>query len=97
MTYPAIPEILLFAITITESHSLAEHAKINTVLETTANVISPIYTSPFCFEGFEYCVESTIGGFGPVEKTYHLSRRRRWVRQRTMVADASAIKEKVGL
>ena len=47
------------------------------------------------FTGFEYCVESTIGGFGPVEKTYHLSRRRRWIRQRTMVADSKAIKAKV--
>lgn len=45
--------------------------------------------------GFEYCVESTIGGFGPVEKTYHLSRRRRWIRQRTMTADAKAVKAKV--
>jgi len=44
--------------------------------------------------GFEYCVESR--GFGPVEKTYHLSRRRRWIRQRTMVAESNAIKEKVG-
>ncbi|XP_055863087.1 myoferlin-like isoform X4 [Biomphalaria glabrata] len=34
-------------------------------------------------DGWEYCVESTVGGFGPVEKTYHLCRRRRWVRHRT--------------
>ncbi|XP_071169318.1 myoferlin-like isoform X13 [Mytilus edulis] len=36
-------------------------------------------------EGFEYCVEATIGGYGPVEKTYHLCRRRRWVRNRRLV------------
>ncbi|KAH9524694.1 hypothetical protein Btru_027538 [Bulinus truncatus] len=34
-------------------------------------------------DGWEYCVEATVGGFGPVEKTYHLCRRRRWVRRRT--------------
>ncbi|KAL5022080.1 hypothetical protein ScPMuIL_001235 [Solemya velum] len=39
-------------------------------------------------EGFEYCVEQSIGGYGPVEKTYHLCRRRRWVRPRTLVEDA---------
>lgn len=38
-------------------------------------------------EGFEYCVEATLGGYGPVEKTYHLCRRRRWLRNRTLVAD----------
>ncbi|XP_076460960.1 myoferlin-like isoform X2 [Babylonia areolata] len=37
-------------------------------------------------EGFEYCVESTVGGYGPVERTYHLCRRRRWVRTRKHVA-----------
>ncbi|XP_067657682.1 myoferlin-like isoform X1 [Haliotis asinina] len=39
-------------------------------------------------EAWEYCVEATVGGYGPVEKTYHLCRRRRWVRSRTMVMDA---------
>ncbi|XP_064602895.1 myoferlin-like isoform X2 [Liolophura sinensis] len=38
-------------------------------------------------EGWEYCVEATVGGYGPVEKTYHLCRRRRWMRPRTMVLD----------
>ena len=38
------------------------------------------------FKGFEYCVEFTMGGYGPVEKTYHLCRRRRWVRTRKHVA-----------
>eukprot|EP00116_Pleurobrachia_bachei_P010263 sb/3470525/ len=32
--------------------------------------------------GFEYCVDHNVGGFVPVEKTYHLYRRRRWVRNR---------------
>ncbi|XP_067936252.1 myoferlin-like isoform X2 [Watersipora subatra] len=44
-------------------------------------------------EGYEYCVESTVGGFGPVEKTYHLSRRRRWTRQRTLTVDPEALKQ----
>ncbi|KAL8566025.1 hypothetical protein ACOMHN_062754 [Nucella lapillus] len=37
-------------------------------------------------EGFEYCVDGAIGGFGPVERNYHMSRRRRWVRSRKHVA-----------
>ncbi|BFY97443.1 hypothetical protein BsWGS_00482 [Bradybaena similaris] len=46
-------------------------------------------------EGWEYCVESTIGGYGPVEKTYHLCRRRRWLRPRTHVTGAAKRKEKI--
>ncbi|XP_070540972.1 myoferlin-like isoform X9 [Ptychodera flava] len=42
-------------------------------------------------EGFEYCVEFTLGGFTPVEKTYHLCRRRRWVRGRTLTIDPKAL------
>ncbi|EDO36863.1 predicted protein, partial [Nematostella vectensis] len=38
-------------------------------------------------DGYEYTVESTIGGYGPVEKTYHLCRRRRWVRSRKLIAE----------
>ncbi|CAH1784691.1 unnamed protein product [Owenia fusiformis] len=38
-------------------------------------------------EGWEYTVEATIGGYGPVEKRYHMCRRRRWVRTRTLTAD----------
>ncbi|XP_037084352.1 myoferlin-like [Pollicipes pollicipes] len=41
-------------------------------------------------EGWEYCVESTLGGYGPVDKLYHLCRRRRWVRPRTMVEKVKA-------
>ncbi|XP_063692173.1 myoferlin-like isoform X7 [Bolinopsis microptera] len=33
-------------------------------------------------EGYEYCLDQSVGGFVPVEKTYHLCRRRRWVRTR---------------
>ena len=39
------------------------------------------------FPGFEYTVDSQWTGFGPVEKTYHLCRRRRWVRERKLVKD----------
>lgn len=46
-------------------------------------------------EGWEYCVESTMGGYGPVEKRYHLCRRRRWVRTRKLVEDAKQKKHKV--
>ncbi|XP_063717418.1 myoferlin-like isoform X4 [Symsagittifera roscoffensis] len=34
-------------------------------------------------EGWEYCVEATVGNYSPAEKTYHLCRRRRWVRGRS--------------
>ena len=44
-------------------------------------------------EGWEFCVESTIGGYGPVEKTYHLCRRRRWVRNRRLVDSTKQKKE----
>ncbi|KAG1682553.1 Dysferlin [Nymphon striatum] len=38
-------------------------------------------------EGWEYAVEATLGGYSPVEHTYHLCRRRRWVRMRTFIKD----------
>nr|KAG5693813.1 hypothetical protein BaRGS_004421 [Batillaria attramentaria] len=40
-------------------------------------------------EAWEYCVEATVGGYGPVERTYHLCRRRRWVRNRKHIAGQS--------
>ena len=43
-------------------------------------------TSPCCLSGWEYTVDSTVAGYVAVEKTYHLSRRRRWVRSRTLVS-----------
>ncbi|KAL4231637.1 hypothetical protein ACF0H5_009217 [Mactra antiquata] len=45
-------------------------------------------------EGFEYCVEATMGGWGPVERRYHLCRRRRWVRSRKLVENVKQKKEK---
>ncbi|KAK3095803.1 hypothetical protein FSP39_019399 [Pinctada imbricata] len=45
-------------------------------------------------EGWEYCVEATMGGYGPVEKRYHMCRRRRWVRTRKLVEDAKREKQK---
>ncbi|XP_062590633.1 dysferlin-like [Saccostrea cucullata] len=45
-------------------------------------------------DGWEYCVEATMGGYGPVEKRYHLCRRRRWVRTRKLVEDAKQKKHK---
>ncbi|KAK3744089.1 hypothetical protein RRG08_018716 [Elysia crispata] len=44
-------------------------------------------------EGYEYCVEATVGGYGPTEKTYHLCRRRRWVRPRSFVKSAVTAKK----
>ena len=47
------------------------------------------------FSGWEYTVEASLGGFGPVEKRYHMCRRRRWVRSRKLVVDVKKLKEKV--
>ena len=35
-------------------------------------------------------MEATLGGYGPVEKAYHLCRRRRMVRRRQLVRPAKA-------
>ncbi|XP_062617173.1 dysferlin-like, partial [Saccostrea cucullata] len=45
-------------------------------------------------DGWEYRVEATKGGYGPVEKQYHLCRRRRWVRTRKLVEEAKQKKHK---
>ncbi len=42
-------------------------------------------TRVVCGAGWEYTVEATLGGYGPVEKRYHMCRRRRWVRMRKVV------------
>lgn len=46
-------------------------------------------------EGWEYCVEFIMGGYGSVEKRYYLCRRRRWVRIRKLVEDVKQKKYKV--
>ncbi|CAF1161705.1 unnamed protein product [Rotaria sp. Silwood1] len=38
-------------------------------------------------EGFEYCVNQTVSGWCPVEKLFHLNRRRRWYRTRILKKD----------
>ena len=40
-------------------------------------------------EGWEYCVEPSMGGWSPSEKIYHLNRRRRWIRNRILVQQTS--------
>jgi len=35
--------------------------------------------------GWEYTVEASYGGYGPVERRFHMSRRRRWVRTRHLI------------
>lgn len=37
-------------------------------------------------EGWEYCVEPSMGGWSPSEKIYHLNKRRRWIRNRSYTA-----------
>ena len=46
--------------------------------------------------GWEYCVEATMGGYGAVEKNYHLCRRRRLVRMRKLVKTSQMMEEEVG-
>ena len=36
-------------------------------------------------EGWEYCVEPSMGGWSSSEKMYHLNRRRRWIRNRSII------------
>lgn len=36
-------------------------------------------------EGWEYTVESGLVGWSPQEKIYHVTRRRRWIRERFLV------------
>ncbi|XP_074642408.1 myoferlin-like [Tubulanus polymorphus] len=43
------------------------------------------YNRPCDENGWEFTVEATLGGYVPVEKTYHMCRRKRWVRARTLV------------
>ena len=47
--------------------------------------------------GWEYAVEATHGGYGPVERRYHMSRRRRWVRTRHLVKPPDAVTVQVRL
>ena len=37
------------------------------------------------FLGWEYTVDTSVASYVAVEKTYHMSRRRRWVRSRNLV------------
>ncbi|CAF0790229.1 unnamed protein product, partial [Didymodactylos carnosus] len=45
-------------------------------------------------EGFEYCVNQTLGGWCPVEKVFHLNRRRRWFRTRLLKVENIEEKKK---
>ncbi|XP_075252802.1 myoferlin-like [Convolutriloba macropyga] len=47
-------------------------------------------------EGWEYCVEATVGNYSPAEKTYHLCRRRRWIRQRSRQGEVQVTTESKG-
>ena len=52
--------------------------------------------SCLCRAGFEYAVEMSMGGYGPVCKNYHLCRRRRWVRMRLLVQPKTMQIQEVG-
>ena len=72
-------------------------------------VFRALFVTIFCFAqrssyylyavfvtGFEYAVEMTMGGYGPVCKNYHLCRRRRWVRMRLLVQPKTMQIQEVG-
>ncbi|XP_047127416.1 myoferlin isoform X1 [Hydra vulgaris] len=46
-------------------------------------------------EGWEYCIEATTGGWGAVEKMYHLCRRRRFVRNRVLEINQEKLRKKL--
>lgn len=45
--------------------------------------------------GFEYCVNQTMSSWCPVEKLFHLNRRRRWFRTRILQGDPTLDQRKV--
>lgn len=45
--------------------------------------------------GFEYCVNQTLSSWCPVEKLFHLNRRRRWYRTRVLRNDQTIEEKKV--
>ncbi|ESN98173.1 hypothetical protein HELRODRAFT_177418 [Helobdella robusta] len=45
--------------------------------------------------GWEYAADVTLGGYGPVEKMFHMCRRRRWLRTRNLVKTQSMQAEQV--
>ena len=44
--------------------------------------------------GWEYCLEPEMGAWNPFERNHHHTRRRRWVRIRTRILDASIVAKK---
>jgi hypothetical protein len=38
-------------------------------------------------EGWEYCLEPSMGGWSNTEKVFHVNRRRRWVRNRSLISN----------
>ncbi|PAA77701.1 hypothetical protein BOX15_Mlig001839g4 [Macrostomum lignano] len=50
------------------------------------------FNRPCDEEGWEYTVEASMGGYVPVEKMFHMCRRRRYIRARVL-AQAAAVEE----
>lgn len=44
--------------------------------------------------GWQYCIDSSEGGWSPVPRSYHLCRRRRWVRKRAVEQDPQILIKK---
>ena len=36
-------------------------------------------------EGWEYCIDPDLSSWSPIEKIFHLYRRRRWIRNRSVI------------
>lgn len=45
-------------------------------------------------DGWEYCVEASIGGWTSVQRSYHLCRRRRYTRTRVLEQDPEKLRKK---
>ena len=63
------------------------HTHTHTHTHAHTQTLAYAYYEQLLFSGWEYTVEATMGGYGPVEKTYHMCRRRRWLRSRQLIKD----------
>ena len=41
--------------------------------------------------GWEFAMDTNVGNYSPIERNYHLSRRRKWIRTRERISDVTLI------
>lgn len=69
---------------------------LNILIEFDQILLSFIIVTLCLIIGWEYTVDASVASYVAVEKTYHMSRRRRWVRSRNLVKSTEK-EEKVSL